>query len=266
MAEFTSYEAGTPSWIDLQTRDVEAATAYLEELFGWTHNDLLPDPDSGIYRMFGLRGRDVAAVSKMQDAMAVNEAIPAFWTTYVTVADVDATAERVGPAGGTLAMPPFDAHDAGRMAVAVDPTGATIAFWQPKEHIGAGLANEAGTLIWNELQTRDIETAGAFYKAVLGWEPVNSTVNGGTYVEFHNNGRAVAGMTPISPEMGPVPPNWLVYFCVDDCDTTLTQATGLGAQAVVAATDVDGVGRFGVLHHSAGGVFAVLEPAAGLLD
>jgi len=79
------------------------------------------------------------------------------------------------------------------MAVMQDPTGAFVSVWQPKLHIGYTLIGEPGAVGWNELRTRDPEAAKAFYSAVFGWTPEDSSVGGG-YVEFKNNGQMVAGM------------------------------------------------------------------------
>ena len=41
------------------------------------------------------------------------------------------------------------------MIVATDPTGAVIALWQAKQHIGAGVQSEHGSIAWCELLTGD---------------------------------------------------------------------------------------------------------------
>ena len=59
-------------------------------------------------------------------------------------------------------MPPMDVMDAGRMAVATDPTGAFFMIWQPKGSIGAEFVNEPGAFSWSELMTPDVDKAVAF--------------------------------------------------------------------------------------------------------
>ena len=73
-------------------------------------------------------------------------------------------------AGGTVLSEPFDVLDAGRMAVVADPEGAVFCVWQAKNHRGAKVVNEHGSLNFNGLATRDPEAAKAFYGAVFGWE------------------------------------------------------------------------------------------------
>lgn len=54
------------------------------------------------------------------------EGMPPMWGCYVTVDDVDKTAERCQALGGKLLVPPMDIPTVGRMAVLQDPQGAVI--------------------------------------------------------------------------------------------------------------------------------------------
>ena len=60
--------------------------------------------------------------------------------------------------------------DAGRMAVFADPEGAAFCVWQAKEHKGARIVNEHGSVNFNGLNTRDPDIARAFYGSVFGWQ------------------------------------------------------------------------------------------------
>ena len=42
MPERTSYEPGTPSWVDLGTSDLDASRDFYGELFGWTADEAGP--------------------------------------------------------------------------------------------------------------------------------------------------------------------------------------------------------------------------------
>ena len=61
MPERTSYEPGTPSWVDLGTSDTDAARAFYGELFGWTADEPGPVEETGGYAMFRNDGRPAAA-------------------------------------------------------------------------------------------------------------------------------------------------------------------------------------------------------------
>lgn len=56
----------------------------------------------------------------------------------------------------------------GRMAVAADPTGGIICFWQAKNHRGFGRVHEHGAVCWAELVTDDLARAGTFFTDILG--------------------------------------------------------------------------------------------------
>lgn len=91
--------------------------------------------DVGVYSESTLNGETVAAIAPMPPGAP--EGMPPTWNTYLAVDDVDAAAEKAGPAGGQVLMPPTDIGDAGRMAFVGDPTGAIVGLWQANQHIGA---------------------------------------------------------------------------------------------------------------------------------
>ena len=163
-------------------------------------------------------------------------------------------------------MEPFDVFDAGRMAVFADPSGAVIMAWQPKEMIGAYLVNEPGTLSWNELQTRDPAGAKEFYgRCSAGraatWTSAAAPTRSGTRPGWRpSQGNGVGGMIEMTGEQCPhdVPPNWLVYFAVDDTDATVAKAKELGGAQVAEPFDIEGVGRIAVLSDPNGAAFAVI--------
>jgi uncharacterized protein len=252
MPEFTSYDAGTPSWIDLASKDLEASNAFYGALFGWDADD--QGEEMGHYTLMRKGGKSVAGNMRV-----VNEGQPSAWITYVSVDNADATVDLARKAGGVVHVEPMDIVDIGRMAVFADPEGAAIGVWQPKTFKGAELANEAGAFAWNELNTRDVAAAKAFYAEVFGWKPNDLDMDGMSYTEWKLGDKAVAGMMTM-PEMVPaeVPAHWLVYFGVDDTDASVVTATGRGASVLVPPTDIP-PGRFAVLADPGDAVFAVIK-------
>jgi predicted enzyme related to lactoylglutathione lyase len=81
------------------------------------------------------------------------------------------------------------------------------------------------------------------------------------YTSFINGERPAGGMYTLPPEMANVPPNWLAYFAVEDCDATVAKATSLGAQTLSPAMDIPTVGRFAVLLDPQGAAFGVIKLA-----
>jgi predicted enzyme related to lactoylglutathione lyase len=57
-----------------------------------------------------------------------------------------------------------------------------------------------------------------------------------------------------------VPPNWLVYFAVADCDAAVARVAELGGSVHVPPTDIP-PGRFSVLSDPHGAMFAVIAVA-----
>lgn len=213
---------------------------------------------TGGYRRATKNGRDVAGMMPL-----MQEGQPPAWSSYVAVADADATAAAVKEAGGSVLAEPMDVMELGRMAIFADPTGAVFGIWQSGTFTGAGLVNESGALAWNELNTRDVEGAKAFYGAVFGWGfEENKMGENETYTMITLDGNPVGGMLDMDERQIPaeVPNNWLVYFAVEDTDATIAQAKERGANVLMEPIDLP-VGRFGVLTDPHGAAFAVIALA-----
>jgi uncharacterized protein len=248
MGERTSHTPGTFSWTDLSTPDIEGAQAFYESLFGWEHEDL-PIPGGGVYRMFRENGKDVAAASTAQEGQH-----PA-WLSYVTVEDVDASAQRAGELGATVMMEPFDVMEAGRMALLQDPTGAVFAMWQPKGNIGANLVNGPGRLTLNQLNTSDPERALQFYSELFGWRSETMEEGDQPYWGLYNGETVNAGLMNL-PEGPGMPSHWLVYFGTDDIDAASDRITASGGTVMVPKMPVPG-GEILVAQDPQGAIFAL---------
>jgi len=258
MPEMTSYVHGTPSWVDLSTTDIDGALAFYTGLLGWEAGER-GGPEIGGYTMVRVRGLDVAAISAQRPEQA-EQGIPPHWTTYVSVDDADATAGAAQAAGGQVLAPAFDVMEFGRMAMLMDPTGAAFALWQAGTNIGARLVNDPGSLVWNELMTRDPETAARFYKDVFGWE-AEQQAGPMPYHEFRRpDGGLVGGMLPMAGDQFPpeMPANWNVYFAVEDAHAAVAKATELGGGVNMGATEVS-AGTFAALHDPQGAAFSVIK-------
>jgi uncharacterized protein len=256
MTEVTSHEPGSFSWVELATTDTKAAKAFYTSLFGWTYVDSPAGPDM-VYTRLQLRGKDVGALYP-QPKEQRDHGIPPNWMSYVTVASADASAGQAKKLGGTVMMEPFDVMEHGRMAVVQDPTGAVLSLWQPRQHIGVQVRDEANSLCWNELYTRDTTRATAFYMGLLGWR---ARTDPGGYTEWLRGETAVGGMIAIEPEWGPMPPHWLPYFMVNDCDASVAKVADLGGSAMMPARDIPRVGRFAIVRDPQGAAFSVIKLA-----
>ncbi|HEX6716790.1 MAG TPA: VOC family protein [Pyrinomonadaceae bacterium] len=255
--EVPEYKPGTFCWVELGTTDSAAAKNFYTQLFGWDYDDHPMGP-GGVYTMLKLNGKDAGALYELNPDMRA-QGIPPHWLSYISVSNVDETAEKAKAAGATVLQGPFDVMTVGRMAVVQDPTGAVFALWQAKDHKGAGIYNVPNSFCWNELGTNDTQRAGEFYVNVFGWTKNTQNFGPMEYTMFKNGDRGAGGMYQITPEMGPIPPHWLVYFAVDDCDAKVQKATELGASVMKPADDIPGVGRFAILNDPQGASFAIIK-------
>ena len=152
MPERDGYIPGVPCWIDTSQPDPEAAVDFYSGLFGWEFEDVMPPGSPGKYfiaphpRRRRRRGR-VDPRGRAADGDVEHLHLGRQRRR-------DRGEGRATPAAASL-MEPFDVMDAGRMAVFADPEGAAFCVWQAKEHKGAQVVNEHGSLNFNGLNTRD---------------------------------------------------------------------------------------------------------------
>lgn len=249
---------GQLGWADLTTTDVEGCRAFYGALFGW-ESRIMPT-DMGVdYTTFLLDGQQVAGMGPLPPDMAA-AGVPSMWSSYVIVEDVDAVVARALDAGGTVAMPTMDVMTQGRMARVADPSGGVIGLWQPMDHQGAEVMGATGSVVWNELQTRDLAAATAFYTAVLGWRWVDADSSGYLVAELDavaGEDKSTAGaMTMPDQVPAEVPSCWFVYIGVDDCDDAFARALALGGHAVFSPMSM-GPGRFAGLTDPSGAMFMI---------
>jgi predicted enzyme related to lactoylglutathione lyase len=288
MPERDGYIAGVPCWVDASEPDPEGALDFYGALFGWEFEDVMPPSSEGVYfiaqceargwSLFDMSGEpragDVAAVRSLPEGAPSTTAV---WNTYVWVDSADDAASKVRDAGGAVVTAPFDFLDACRMAVFTDPEGAAFCVWEAREHAGARVVNDPGSLNFNGLNTRDVEGARSFYGSVFRWQTL--TMDGGIemftlagygdYLEtYHPDLRktwaeagapegfedVVATINPIADDQPDTPAHWSVTFAVNDADATAAKATELGGRVIVPPFDAPWV-RMTVVSDPQGATF-----------
>jgi predicted enzyme related to lactoylglutathione lyase len=259
VATSTKYAHGVFSWVHLGTPDPTGAKRFYGNLFGWQFEDMPAGPEM-TYTFVKLKNQSVGGLYALSRDMLA-QGVPAHWLPFVNVTDVDGIAKNTSQGGGKVLYPPMDVLDVGRMAVLQDPTGAQVAIWQAKTHLGADLINETGAMCWNELMTPDVQAAGRFYGATFGWtaELVDTSADS-SYTIFKAGTTQVGGMMARPPQMKDVPPNWLTYFGVTDCDGTAKKVGELGGKILKPPMDIPNIGRFAVCQDGPGAVFAIFTP------
>jgi predicted enzyme related to lactoylglutathione lyase len=246
------WPAGVPCWVDLTVPDVPAAQAFYGSVLGWSFDEHDAERYGGY--TIALVGANGAAGLGPQPQEG-----QALWTLYFASDDADATAAAVEKQGGTVLYPPDDVGPLGRMFVGLDPTGAPFGVWQAGQYIGAGVVNEPGALVWEDLRSPDPDTARAFYTDVFGFRTERLEMAGPDYTTFALPGEA-APLGGIGGMMGAdgAPAHWLVYFGVADTPAAVAAAEHGGGSVLVPMMDSP-FGRLAVLTDPTGATFSVIE-------
>jgi hypothetical protein len=247
--------AGEFCWINILSSQLSEAKSFFGALFGWTYVEM---PGMGYRVQVG--GREIGGLWDLANP-GTPPGTPPGIGVMVKVDSADATVNKVISLGGK-AKPAFDIMEQGRMAECFDPNGAQFDLWEPKRSHGADADSSLhGSPSWHETMTTDVARASAFYTSLFGWKAEVMPMEGFEYTSFKLGEEFVAGMMAITPEMGPIPPHWAVYFTVDDVDRTVREALALGAASCVPAQDIPGVGRFSGLTSPQGVMFYVIKYA-----
>jgi uncharacterized protein len=250
MPAWDEYAAGTPSWIELSTPDLDGAKQFYGEIFGWDFYG--GNPEYGYYTQAFLKGQRVAGIRPIQE----NSNFSTMWNTYLATDDADAIAKKAVEEGGTILMEPMNVGDIGRMLLVRDPIGALVGFLQTGSDGGTRLVNEPGTPIWNELVASDTGAVQAFYCALFDYQAEPSKSDSKyLLLKIRATGHAVAACSVAL--RGDTAPYWMTYFfaegSVDDAVATVVELGG-----TVIVQPFDGLyGRLVVCKDRWGSTFAL---------
>lgn len=259
MPHVDAHTPGSFSWFELATTDQAAAKSFYEGLLGWTSKDYPIGPEE-TYTIFYKDDRDAAAGYTMR-ADQRQQGVPPYWLVYVTVENVDEAAKKAKSLGATIVAEPFDVMDNGRMAVLLDPAGATLALWQPNKHPGVRITTDPGSFTWAELLTKDAAKSKDFYTKMFGWSTMAIPLPGGDeYTVVSLGEKPVGGIYQLKADQ-PMPSIWGIYFEVNDCDKTIEAAKAKGATLCMGPHDMPNVGRFATLQDPQGAMFSVIKSA-----
>lgn len=255
--------AGVPCWADVMLPDLAAGKRFYGALFGWTFDEDAEGADE--YAPALLDGRQAAALGQKADGR-----MPTSWTQYLAAPDAAVIADRVHAAGGVVITEPMrvGSGPAGVVGIAADPGGAVFGLWQPLGFHGFEVRQQPGAYVWTEVYVREKHRVDAFYQEVFGYEVADISDEGFDFLLWAPQGRsvdeehAIGGrcmITDLFPEE--MPPHFLTYFMVADCDQTVTLAQELGGR-LLFPVESSQYGRFAVLADDQGATFAVLDPAS----
>jgi len=258
MTQRNGYMDGAPCWVDLSTPDLAGAMRFYADLLGWAYDPSVAE--MGHYTMARVHGGTVAAIAPKQPGMDM----PSAWSVYLKTSDADATSRQVKAAGGTMFVEPMDIPGAGRMAFAFDPTGAAIGFWQPTNHTGAQRFDEPGAMCWHEIATRDGAAADKFYRSLFPYEMQQiGDGKGFDYTMWSLDNHPVCGRMQMTDEWKGIPPCWMTYFVVENCDASAKKVVELGGKLNHGPFDSPH-GRIAVVTDPYGAGFSIIQrpPAA----
>lgn len=117
---------GMFSWNELLTKDIDGAKSFYTQLFGWGAEDMTGG-DGSQYTVFKVGDEQVAGLMALPD-QAEQMGAPPYWGAYVTVDDVEETAQKAQQLGATILVPPMAVPGVGRFCTIQDPQGAVISF------------------------------------------------------------------------------------------------------------------------------------------
>lgn len=240
-------------WFEIMTQEPEKAKAFYSEVIGWKP-ETVPMP-AGDYTMFGTRKRPVAGIFESPKGM------PAHWTSYLSVDDVDRAVTEAKAAGGAAIAEAIDIPEVGRMQRIADPTGGQYNVFAGSQEDPADEPSWTGCFHWNELWTSDPEAAVKFYETVHGYSTdAMDMPNIGKYHSFSIGGQPRAGV--MKSPVPNAPATWVPYIAVNDLDAAIERATKLDGKAQGPVVNVENVGRFGVVQDPEGAVFGMIKPAS----
>lgn len=120
---------GTVGWFDLTVADAGSVKDFYSAVTGWSSSPV----DMGEYNDFNMTLPDSGdPVAGICHALGANAELPPTWLIYITVEDVDASAEICRQLGGQVLVAPRAMGDTGRYCLIQDPAGAFAALFAYK--------------------------------------------------------------------------------------------------------------------------------------
>lgn len=255
VATIQVHRPGTIDWLGLSTPDREGSALFYADLLDW---DIVRyETGAGPFLTAEVRGRDAAGI--LQPSPTIGDMpLPATWTVFIRVDELDETLLLLSDLGGRIIERPSEIEEIGRSAVVADPSGAAFALAVFHPDFGIKVWDEPGAMTWCELLTRDPVTAVAFYSSLFGWAAERDAATG--YTTFSLDGSPAAGMMTIPVEVPhEAPSHWMPYFGVSDCEKAAGRVLALGG-TVHRTPQAIGIGTFAIVEDPYGAPFAIFEP------
>ena len=116
-------EPNSLCWAELLSDDPDKATKFFKDVLG-VESGSMPGPGGNPYILLKAAGKEVAGIFKKPSEMPAE--VPSFWLNYFAVADCDAMVEKAKSLGGMALAEPMEPMPGLRLAVLMDPQGASF--------------------------------------------------------------------------------------------------------------------------------------------
>lgn len=125
----------------------------------------------------------------------------------------------------------------------------------------AAPSRRAGTVVWVDLSTTDIDQSIHFYERLFGWHYDEQDSDMGLYVVARVDAGEVGGMMaqPADDTAAGVPASWTVVVGDDHLETTLARARVLGGSVLQLPMSIPGGARIAVIADPSGAALALMQ-------
>jgi predicted enzyme related to lactoylglutathione lyase len=107
--------------VEFHSNAPEKTKAFLKDVFGWKLEEF---PDMN-YTMFEAPSPPAGGIQKAEN-------MPAGVLDYILSTDIEGTVKKIQSSGGAIVTPKMEIPGMGFFAVFQDPTGITLALYEPK--------------------------------------------------------------------------------------------------------------------------------------
>ena len=121
---------GSVCWVELTSRNFDAARRFYTDVFGWTATKSEVSTPDIEYWTFSL-GEGQSFAGGLQAPPQMPAEVPSYWQPYIAVDDADATAAKARDLGGSIMVEPADIPQTGRFSIIGDPHGGVFGILQP---------------------------------------------------------------------------------------------------------------------------------------
>jgi uncharacterized protein len=129
--------------------------------------------------------------------------------------------------------------------------------------MGNQMKHPVGNFCWFELGTNDQARAKEFYTQLFGWNYVDHPLPpemGGAYTMWRVGDKEVGACYQLGPQQEGIPPHWMPYVAVENCDAAAAKVTELGGELVMPPFDVMEHGRMTAFKDTTGAVLSIWQP------